>query len=130
MRSFHSIGARRSSCVLKAISNFPGNQRRGGETSERDAGIRNHSEKLSPFSSAVLLVKKKDNTWRFCVDYRQLNAITVKGKYHVPVIDELLDELAGATWFTKLDLHSGFHQILLKPGEEFKTAFQTHFGQF
>ena len=84
----------------------------------------------SPFSSAVLLVKKKDNTWRFCVDYRQLNAITVKGKYPVPIIDELLDELSGSSWFTKLDLRFGFHQILLKPGEEFKTAFQTHFGQF
>jgi hypothetical protein len=76
------------------------------------------------------LVRKKDNTWRFCVDYRHLNAITVKGKYHVPIIDELLDELAHASWFTCLDLRAGFHQIRLKPGEEFKTAFQTHCGQF
>lgn len=85
---------------------------------------------LSPYSSLVLLVKKKDHTWRFCVDYRQLNAITLKSKYPVPLIDELLDELGQASWFTKLDLRSGFHQILLQPGEEFKTAFQTHFGQF
>lgn len=84
----------------------------------------------SPFSSPVLLVKKKDNTWRFCVDYRQLNSITVKGKYPVPIIDELLDELGQASWFSKLDLHFGFRQILLQAGEEYKTAFQTHFGQF
>jgi hypothetical protein len=84
----------------------------------------------SPFSSSVLLVRKKDNTWRFCIDYRHLNAITIKGKYHVPIIDELLDELAHASWFTCLDLRACFHQIRLKPGEEFKTAFQTHCGQF
>lgn len=84
----------------------------------------------SLFSSPVLLVKKKDKSWRFYVDYRQLNAITLKSKYHVPITDELLDELGGAKWFSKLDLRSGFHQILLSPGEEYKTAFQTHFGHF
>lgn len=84
----------------------------------------------SPFSSSVILVKKKDNSWRFCVDYRHLSAITVKTKYPVPIIDEFLDELAQASWFSSLDLRAGFHQIRLKKGEEFKTAFQTHFGQY
>jgi len=80
----------------------------------------------SPFSSSVLLVKKKDGSFRFCVDFRHLNAITAKAKYPVPVIEELLDELTHASWFTCLDLTVGYHQIRLQPGEEPKTAFQTH----
>jgi hypothetical protein len=82
------------------------------------------------FSSPIILVHKKDGSWRIVVDYRHLNALTVKSKYHVPVIDELLDELAGARWFSKLNLRAGYHQIRMALGEEFKTAFQTHHGQF
>lgn len=84
----------------------------------------------SAFGLPVLLVKKGDHTWRLVVDYRHLNALTVKGKYPLPVIDELLDELAGARWFSKLDLKAGYHQIRVAPGEEHKTAFQSHNGHY
>jgi hypothetical protein len=82
------------------------------------------------FSVSVLLVKKSDTLWRFCVDYIALYVVTVKNKFPIPVVEELLVELRGATFFTKLDLHSGYHQVLMDPTNVDKTAFHTHGGLF
>lgn len=86
------------------------------------------SPSSSPFASPVIMVRKKDSSCRLYVDYRHLNLITLKTKYRLPVIDELLDELTGVSWFSKLDLRAGYHQIRLASGEEYKTAFHTHNG--
>lgn len=84
----------------------------------------------SPFATPILIVKKKDDSWRLCVDYRQLNQLTVKDKFPILVIEELLDELKATIYFTKLDLRSSYHQIWIWDGDVHKTTFCTHKGHY
>jgi hypothetical protein len=79
---------------------------------------------VSPFASSVLLVQKKDGSQRFYVDYLKLNDLTVKNRFPMPVVDEILDELHGTKYFTSLDLRAGYHQVCMEEGEEFKIAFK------
>ena len=84
----------------------------------------------SPFGAGVLFARKKDGSLRLCIDYRALNAITVKDKYPLPRIDEILDNMQGCTVFSKLDLHQGYHQIRVHYEHVSRTAFQTKYGSF
>jgi len=84
----------------------------------------------SPFASPVVLVKKKDGTWRLCVDYTELNGMTVKDRFLIPLIEDLMDELGGSVVFSKIDLRAGYHQVRMDPDDIQKTAFKTHNGHF
>src|SRR5713101_4084995 len=85
---------------------------------------------VSPWGAPVIIVKKKDETIRLCIDYRQLNKMTIKNRYSLPRIDDLFDQLRGATVFSKIDLRSGYHQVGIKDEDIFKTAFRTRYGHY
>ncbi|KAL0535932.1 hypothetical protein IC582_024862 [Cucumis melo] len=85
---------------------------------------------VSPWGAPVLFVTKKDGSMRLCIDYRELNKVTVKNRYPLPRIDDLYDQLQGATVFSKIDLRSGYHQLRIKDGDVPKTAFRSRYGHY
>ncbi|CAA3011864.1 DNA RNA polymerases superfamily [Olea europaea subsp. europaea] len=85
---------------------------------------------VSPWGAPVLFVKKKDGTMRLCIDYRQLNKMTIRNKYPLPRVDDLFDQLRGASVFSKIDLRSGYHQLKIRDVDVQKTAFRSRYGHY
>nr|GFC97942.1 putative reverse transcriptase domain, aspartic peptidase domain protein [Tanacetum cinerariifolium] len=85
---------------------------------------------VSPWGAPVLFVKKKDGNMRLCIDYRELNRITIRNRYPLLRIDDLFDQLQGAKYFSKIDMRSGYHQLRVKDQNISKTAFHTRYGHY
>ena len=84
----------------------------------------------SPAGAPIFFVKKKNGSLRLVVDYRGLNKVTIRNRYALPLISNLLERLSGAKYFTKLDLRGAYNLVRIRPGDEWKTAFRTHYGHF
>ena len=87
-------------------------------------------ESKSPAGAPILFVPKKDGGLRLCVDYRGLNSITIKNRYPLPLITEIMDQVTGANYFSKIDLKDAYYRIRIKAGDEWKTAFRTRYGHY
>jgi hypothetical protein len=85
---------------------------------------------VSPWGESIMFVKNKDETLRLCIDYRQLNKMTIKNKYPLPIINDLFDQVGGANIFSKLDLRSSYHQVRIKDEDISKTTFRMRYGHY
>nr|KYP72163.1 Transposon Ty3-I Gag-Pol polyprotein [Cajanus cajan] len=119
-----------------SVSNRPAYRTKPQETKEIETQVESLmnmdwvQKSLSPCVVPILLVPKKDGTWKMCINYRAINNITIKYMHPIPRLDDMLDELHGALIFSKIDLKSGYHQIRIKEGDKWKITFKNKFGLY
>ena len=85
---------------------------------------------ISPWGAPTLFIKKKDGSLKMCIDFRQLNKVTINNKYPIPMIDDLFDQLQGANHFSKIDLRSGYHQLIVRDSDIPKISLRTQYGHY